>query len=244
MKIIINADGLGLSSGINDGIMYCLKHGLVTSTSLFVNADFTADAVSKIKATGTTPVGIHLNLTYGKPVLSDVKSLVDYSGRFHYVCSLGFYAKYEDCVRELTAQIEKFLSFGLTPTHLDYHHYFHQEQVVFKAYVETAKKYGLPARAFSPGARAALTKAGVKCTEAFSYDFHDYGVSADTLKGIVEHYNGNVDSVEILTMPGYMDAHARAQTNYQAREQEIRELAAAHKAGIFKGTELINFKNL
>jgi len=241
MKVIINADDFGLSQSVNDGIVHCFKQGVVTSASLMVNTPFTEDAVAKIGANGIKNVGVHLNLTYGLSVLKDVPSLVDADGKFHYVCSLGYYARYEEGVRELTAQVEKFLSFGLTPTHLDYHHYFHQEPHVFKAYVEVAKKYGLPARGFTEQARAELNRAGVVTTDAFSFDFHDYGARAETLAEVVKHYSGKAETLEIMATLGYVDDYTRMQSSYDYREVELVELEKAVKAGVFKDVELIGF---
>ena len=244
MKVIINADDFGLSESINDGIVHCFKQGIITSASLMVNTPYTEDAVSKIKENDLKNIGVHLNVTYGKPVLSDVPTLTESDGKFHYVCSLGYYARYEDCVRELSAQIDKFLSFGLTPSHIDYHHYLHQEPQIFKAYIEVAKKYNLPARAFGASAREKIVAAGIVTTDGFSYDFHDYDASSETLARVLEHFSGKVETLEIMATLGYVDDYTRTQSNYGYREVELEELQKAFDEGVFKGVQLISFNDL
>ncbi|MCQ6338035.1 ChbG/HpnK family deacetylase, partial [Bacillus cereus] len=71
-------------------------------------------------------VGVHLVLPAGEPLLGDVPSLVGSDGSFHKhsVVREGNINP-EEVEREWTAHIEKFLSYGLTPTHLDSHHHVH-----------------------------------------------------------------------------------------------------------------------
>ena len=47
----------------------------------------------------------------------------------------------EDIEREFAAQIGKFLSAKLTPTHIDTHQYIHMFKKVCKAAIKTARKY-------------------------------------------------------------------------------------------------------
>lgn len=41
MKIIINADDFGMSKSITDGIIYGIKKGFITSTSIIANLEYT-----------------------------------------------------------------------------------------------------------------------------------------------------------------------------------------------------------
>lgn len=138
MKLILNADDFGLSPSVNKGIVECYNSGLISSTTMMMNTPYTDEAISLAKENNIKNIGIHLNLTYGKSVLpnSEVPSLVDERGVFHYVCMLGYYTQYLDAKKELRAQIEKFLASGLKPTHLDHHHYFNEIPNILKAYLE------------------------------------------------------------------------------------------------------------
>jgi len=49
VKIIVNADDLGLTSQVNRGIIECHTRGIVSSASLAVNASATEDAVNSVR---------------------------------------------------------------------------------------------------------------------------------------------------------------------------------------------------
>ena len=98
--------------------------------------------------------GIHLTLTcewenykFG-PVLSisEVPSLVDDNGHFFKTREeLRKNTRAEDVEKELQAQIEKVIKFGLNPTHIDSHMYsVGADPEFFKIYKDLGKKYNLP----------------------------------------------------------------------------------------------------
>jgi len=82
-------------------------------------------------------VGLHFNLTEGRP-LTDAQSLVDADGEFLLRGELirrSIRGRVEpsEITRELTAQLDRFVSLGLTPTHLDSHQHVHMVPTVFRA---------------------------------------------------------------------------------------------------------------
>ncbi len=248
MKLIINAEDFGLSKSINKGICEGLKAGFITSASLFVNAPFTDDAVRLIKENNLTSIGVHLNLTYGKPVLKqeEVKGLTESDGSFHYMCSMPFYAKYDEVKKELKAQIEKFLSFGIKPTHLDYHHYFYSSSEVMQAFLELAKEYDLPVRSMTDKTRQMANDFGVKTTNMFLSDFHESysGPTKQKLMDIAAFLKNKNGSCELMTLPGYIDEFTVTQTNYLGREQELLSLKEAFLSGVFDCLELVDFSKI
>lgn len=247
MKLILNADDFGFSHSVNRGIVEGLSQGLVSSATLMMNTPFTDEAIELARKLKLKNIGIHLNLTYGFSVLppNEVSSLVDETGRFHYVCMLGYYTQYLDAKKELRAQIEKFLKSGLKPTHLDYHHYFHEVPNIFKAYLELAKEYNLPVRTMTEESRNLAKEYGLLTTDEFSFDFHnDYGVNLETLKQIVKRYKNTDKTVEVLTHIGYIDEYTQNETGYLVREREIEVLKQAKEEGVFDGVELVNFSCL
>ena len=132
-RIIVNADDLGLSRGITDGILLSHLKGIVTSASLMMYQPATEYAVKRLgDVVRTLDVGIHLNLCQGSPVLppSSVPSLVGGDGCFlpppemarRLVC---WQVAPNEIEAEFCAQIDRMLSYGLTPSHADSHHRFH-----------------------------------------------------------------------------------------------------------------------
>ena len=246
MKLILNADDFGLSASVNKGIIDCFNEGLISSTTMMMNTPYTDEAIKLAKEHNIKNIGIHLNLTYGKSVLpaSEVPSLVDENGVFHYVCMLGYYTQYLDAKKELRAQIEKFLDSGLTPDHLDHHHYFNEIPNILKAYLELAEKYKLPVRSMDENARNRARKMGVKTTDEFSFAFHGNGVDISTF-GVLKSLFWKRDiSLEVLTHVGYIDDYTRSQTNYLVREDEINVLREAKKQGYFDDVELVGFGDI
>ena len=69
-RLVINADDLGASTGVNDGIVKCIDHGMVTSASLMVNMPGALDAVERLRSRPHISIGIHVNLTneHGPPI--------------------------------------------------------------------------------------------------------------------------------------------------------------------------------
>ena len=128
-RLVVNADDLGLTIGVNDGIFDAHEHGILISASLLANAPATADAARLARSPPTLGVGVHLTLVDGDPVLppDHVPTLVEDDERFRrswkpfiVACLTGRVSMLE-VEHELTAQIERVLAAGIKPTHLDAH---------------------------------------------------------------------------------------------------------------------------
>jgi predicted glycoside hydrolase/deacetylase ChbG (UPF0249 family) len=129
--LIATADDLGLHRGMNEGAERAHRHGILTACSVVANGRELAHAVEVLRDLPGLEVGIHLTFVEERPLSDKVSSLVDSSGRFH-KSYREFVARYatgsidlEQLERELRAQIEKVLSTGLTPTHLNSHQHLH-----------------------------------------------------------------------------------------------------------------------
>lgn len=124
--LIVNADDLGASAGVNRGILEAHERGIVTSASLMVDepgSELLAD-------TGTMSVGLHAVLTDEDAEL-----------QFDTVACRG----------EVERQLARFEALlGRPPTHLDSHHNVHLEPPLSELFVEIARERGLPLRGFTP----------------------------------------------------------------------------------------------
>src|SRR5881392_514107 len=83
-NLIVNADDLGWTDGINRGILEAFHHGIVTSTSLLANGAAFAGGVEAARSAPGLGVGVHLNLSDGPPVADreTVTSLLNDDGEF------------------------------------------------------------------------------------------------------------------------------------------------------------------
>ncbi len=152
--LMIHADDAGLSHSENMATMQSLESGLVNSYSIMVPCPWFYEMAIFAKNNPQFDHGIHLTLTcewenykFG-PVLpiSEVPSLVDENGYFYKDReSLKNNALIGEVEKELKAQIEKALEFGLQPTHLDSHMYsVAAKPEFFQIYKDLGAEYNLP----------------------------------------------------------------------------------------------------
>jgi predicted glycoside hydrolase/deacetylase ChbG (UPF0249 family) len=130
--LIVNADDFGMSRGITDGIILAHRYGFVTSTSLMVNMPAAEYAISRLGTGSRLSVGVHLNITAGRPILParEVPTLVDENGRFHGAGAMSrklwqWRAAGKEIEAEFRAQIQWMKDRSLTPTHADSHQHMH-----------------------------------------------------------------------------------------------------------------------
>src|SRR5690349_25128642 len=87
-RLIINADDFGACESVNEAIVHLHDAGIVTSTSLLIGAPAAQHAVSLTWDRPSLPVGLHLALTHGSPVLplERIPHLTERDGRFSNDC--------------------------------------------------------------------------------------------------------------------------------------------------------------
>jgi predicted glycoside hydrolase/deacetylase ChbG (UPF0249 family) len=73
-RLIINADDFGLTPGVTRGILDAHLNGVVTSTSAMMNSPHIADSLAAAQDAPKLGMGVHLVLTWGKPMLTPGKS--------------------------------------------------------------------------------------------------------------------------------------------------------------------------
>ncbi|HEV3215464.1 MAG TPA: ChbG/HpnK family deacetylase [Vicinamibacterales bacterium] len=150
--LVVNADDLGLTVGVNDGIFAAHDRGILTSASVFANAPATGDAIRRARIRPSLGIGVHLALVDGTPMLPPhrVPSLVEDDGRFRaswkpfIVACLRGRVAFEEVERELTAQIDRIRSEGIRLTHLDAHKHVHAFPPVFAIVVRLAQRFHIP----------------------------------------------------------------------------------------------------
>ena len=154
-RLIINADDLGLTVGVNRAIVEAHQRGVVTSATMMANAGAVADAVSRARETRLS-VGCHLVLIDGAPLLAakNVSSLVVAGAggaRFHDGW-LGFARRAlrkrfdeNQIAAEVEAQIRRIQQSGLRVTHVDSHKHVHLLPPVLRPMLMAAKACGVRA---------------------------------------------------------------------------------------------------
>ncbi len=152
--LMIHADDAGLSHSENIATIQGLELGSINSYSTMVPCPWFHEMAEFSKQNPQFDNGIHLTLTcewekyrFG-PVLpiKHVPSLVDENGHFYKKRELlKEHASNEDVRKELQAQIEKALTIGMKPTHLDSHMYSVASRAEFlDIYKDLGRIYDLP----------------------------------------------------------------------------------------------------
>jgi predicted glycoside hydrolase/deacetylase ChbG (UPF0249 family) len=119
-RLIVNADDLGYTAGINRGILEAHERGIVTSTSLMVDRPAAREGAKIARSRPNLSVGLHAVLDGIEPAR---------------------------CEPELARQLERFRELvAAEPTHLDSHHHTHRDSQLSGAFVAFAERHSLPMR--------------------------------------------------------------------------------------------------
>jgi predicted glycoside hydrolase/deacetylase ChbG (UPF0249 family) len=152
-NLIVNADDLGWTEGVNRGIAEAHRHGIVTSASLLANGGAFASGVELARSTPGLGVGVHLNLSDGEPVAERelVTSLLSDRGELEgrpesLLLRLARRSVLlNEIEEEWNAQIQKVRDSGIEPTHLDGHRHVQMLPGLFEMALRLAKKHGIAA---------------------------------------------------------------------------------------------------
>lgn len=153
-KVIINADDFGITAGVNKAILELANAGRVTSTSVMSNM---AGYEEIVQLKGKIGIGLHFNLTAGRPVTEPLKipTLVNDNGEFFKLQKLLKNAKMgkvsrEDVETEFKAQIKRLVDIGITPDHVNSHESILKYPFFVRDVKKITKQYGIEAlRTFS-----------------------------------------------------------------------------------------------
>jgi len=135
--LVVNADDLGLSAGVNAGIVEAHERGIVTSASLMVRAAAAAAAVALIGDCPRLAVGLHLDIAEWR--------FEDGEWRLAYErCDPDDPAAVE---AECRGQVDAFRELtGRDPTHLDSHQHTHMSEPVATVAARLAAELKVPLR--------------------------------------------------------------------------------------------------
>ena len=75
--LIVNGDDFGLSAGVNQGIIECAEHGILTSASLMVRWPAAIEAASYAKQNRAISVGLHVDLGDVQRLIEELRLPVD-----------------------------------------------------------------------------------------------------------------------------------------------------------------------
>lgn len=246
--LIVNADDLGRTHGINTGVFEAHRRGIVTSATAMVNYEAVREAAALSRESPALGIGLHVALTGGRTTLpaASVLTLVDSNGAQPRNTDGLEGASPAEIHAEVEAQFARFIEiFGRKPTHLDSHHHAHRRKDVFEAVCAVARREGLPVRNAGGSMGETLRQTGLRTSDSFADGFHGPGVSVANLIAIIEALPEG--STELMCHPAHEDAELRASSSYA--EVRVVELAALCDSSVrsaieSSGVSLITFAQL
>jgi predicted glycoside hydrolase/deacetylase ChbG (UPF0249 family) len=159
--LIINADDLGYSREVNDGIFAAHEKGVITDASLLIKRPCTQEAIAMIKQNPVFPVGIHIDLD---PLLGWESAGKEKFSRQELHDMMSDPTFIQNLEKDISEQIEAFLEAGLIPSHIDTHHHVHGFPQIFTSLVEAMDKYGIKAIRFNKKGYSLLGRQDIQLT--------------------------------------------------------------------------------
>lgn len=207
-KILVRADDLGYSEGVNYGIAKSVKDGIIKSVGIMTNMPTIQHGLDLLKDVDVC-LGLHTNICVGKP-LTDPKlipSITNENGEFksskEYRATKEDFVNLDEVILEIEAQYLKFVELtGEKP------HYFEGHAVAsanfFKGLEIVANKYGcdyLPLSFNGPSKfRNSLLYTSM---DSMKPNYNPFESLKDA--ALNEHEDGGIPM--FIAHPGYLDAY-------------------------------------
>lgn len=205
-KLIVRADDLGYSEGINYGIAKSVKEGIVGSVGVMTNMTAIEHGLQLLEGANVC-YGQHTNICIGKPLTNPelIPSITNVTGEFksskEYREAKEDFVVLDEVILEIEAQYEKFIELiGEPPRYFEGHavasgNFFKGLQIV-------ADKYSLKYSPFS------IEKGPVRigkqdvwiCIDSMDPDY----VPFESLKNFIEKATEDKHYM-FITHPGYLD---------------------------------------
>jgi predicted glycoside hydrolase/deacetylase ChbG (UPF0249 family) len=246
--LIVNADDFNTHADRNRGILEAAAKGIVTSTTIMANMPGLKEALPGLLRTFGNRIGIHLNLTMGRPLTSGAASLVTPSGSFpdkRTAWKNALFGRMDlgQVEREFAAQIALLRNSGVRPDHIDGNNHIHVFPGVVDIAARLANDFGitkirLPSERFwsagqflQPGAikkgffgllsgrgRSLFKSLGLRFTDHFAGIQFPVVSRIDSLGAFLESLPKG--TTELMCHPGYRSPAASPFSSFE-REEEL-----------------------
>lgn len=224
MKLMIRADDLGYSRGVNYGIYDSVKHGVINNVGVMVNMPDTQHGVNLLKDLDVC-FGQHTNICVGKPLSdpSKIPSLVQENGEFKpssaYRNATEDFVDLDEVILEIEAQYERYKQLmGKEPE------YFEGHAVVSDNFLKgleiVAKRHGLKYFGFAFDDKPIIVNDNKVFIhmEAMDASYDPFAM----IKRIVEKPSENAFDL-VVFHPGYLDANILEKSSLTTpRTQEVK----------------------
>lgn len=254
--LIMNCDDLGSSHSANIAMLDSMENGIASSATLMVPCSWAKEAVTLC---GGKDIGVHLTLTAEFPTyrwrsLTGAASLHDEDGYFPRTTKeVWAKADLEDVDRELRAQIDQALAWGVDVTHIDSHMgTMYRDQRFLDIYLQLAIDYKLPVRMRSPKRESDLPFPARPVAKArglvFPDDF-DFAFPNSTFDMIYKYIPDMEPGVTEMLVHPVGDTDELRAYDFEAARVRVDEYAAAMSPAVAallasRGVQLISYRPL
>jgi len=271
--LIVNADDYNTDPERNRGILDAIRNGIVTSVTMLANLPLDPESLPALQAALEGGIGVHLNLTRGRPLTTGAKTLANEEGAFfskRHAWARALLGRYDltEVEAEFSAQVERMVQAGITPDHIDGNNHIHVFPGVARRAAQVARRFGiekirLPLEPFGScrqilknGAlkkalisnlsrRAAMvfTSSALRFTDRFAGIQHPCVSDADCLRAFVRGLPEG--TTELMCHPGYTSGRGNPFSNHE-RAQETTALTSPAVLEYIRecDVKLISYKDL
>lgn len=248
-QLLIRADDLGYSKGINYGIYEAVHSGIINNVGVMVNMPTTKHGLNLLK-NEDVDLGLHTVICAGYP-LSDpakVSSIVDEQGLFKksqvYRAADRDLVDLDEVKIEIEAQYQKFVQLvGRKPD------YFEGHAVVSNNFIRgmeiVAEKYNVPFLPFAFKGAVSFKKTTLTLLmESMQKDYQPFETFKKAIQ-LAEKNNGEIPMV--ICHPGYLDDYIlkhssltlpRTQEVEMTCSEEVKEIIRNRQVRLIKYSEL------
>jgi chitin disaccharide deacetylase len=217
--LVVNADDLGLSAEVDQGIFEAHDSGIVTSTSVLVDSPDAEPAVERARKRPKLGLGLHVAFDDRGKLFTDM---------------LDLDAVQQQIDRQLAAFVRLV---GTPPDHIDSHHHLHRLFNVARLFLAAGRRYNIPVRGFSD----------VVYVGRF-YGQPEFGktdlskISPEVMMAMLRAVKPGVS--EISCHPGHVETRPDAMYNRE-REVELQTLTDERVKNTIteEGIRLINYRD-
>ena len=148
LRVIVNADDLGLRESNNDAIFDGIAGGVITSSTLMATGPAFESAARRTREFPHASFGVHLNLTTHRPLTRNpaLAPLLGPDGEFteNGIYDVRWTSELRGAVvDEWTAQVKRAMDAGVAVSHLDGHNHCHTVPGAFPALKAVQRAFGL-----------------------------------------------------------------------------------------------------
>jgi predicted glycoside hydrolase/deacetylase ChbG (UPF0249 family) len=217
MRIIVNADDLGMSATVNDAIFELMSAGLISSATILANGPSVRDALTRLQQFPGCSFGAHLNLTQFQPLVDgeEAATLTNGTGQLSRKIEGAppTRALLRAAFAEWCAQIDLLAAAGVNISHVDSHNHVHTRPQIFPVLKAIQRKYGIrrvrlaknlyaPGQSFPAALRVKKYAYNAALRHVYRTRTTDVFTEFLTFVELCEGRHPSISSAELMVHPG------------------------------------------